>query len=201
MGSSLRISLVHYKSPELGSSWGHFFQNDQDIRIIEGNILEVEADALVSPGNSFGFMDGGLDLLISQKYGWQVESELKRHIALSELGELLVGQALSVESGSKIVICAPTMRVPTSEGIPESVNAYLAMKAILIEGLKNKKIDSIAIPGLCTGTGRMSPYNSALQMKVAYDEIVNGIKPEFPMFMDAVKHHNHLKRTRRSNLS
>lgn len=27
----------------------------------EGSILDVEGDALVSPVNSFGFMDGGID--------------------------------------------------------------------------------------------------------------------------------------------
>ncbi|MBL4705837.1 MAG: hypothetical protein JKY54_15025 [Flavobacteriales bacterium] len=88
------------------------------------------------------------------------------------------------------------MRVPTSDGIPESVNAYLAMKAILIEGIKNNKINSIAIPGLCTGTGKMPPFNAAKQMKIAYDEIINGIKPEFPLFMDTVKCHNNLKRNK-----
>ncbi len=141
-------------------------------------------------------MDGGLDLLISKKMGWEIQKELKRKIDSSDLGELLIGQALSIESDNGIVICAPTMRVPTSDGIPNSLNAYLAMKAILVEGISNEKINSIAIPGLCTGTGRMSPYTSAKQMKAAYDEIINDKKPEFPLYMDAVKFHNSLKRNK-----
>jgi len=194
MEGALEIILVHYQSPELGEHWQHFFEDDAQVRIVEGDIFEVPADALVSPGNSFGFMDGGLDLLISKKLGWQIQKELRQEIEKSDLGELLLGQAICIEAGPKIVICAPTMRVPSSDGIPNSLNAYLAMKAILLAGIKHPKINSIAIPGLCTGTGRMSPYVAAKQMKAANDEIIHQKKPEFPLFIDAVKHHNFLKR-------
>ncbi len=197
MKQEMEISLVHFNSPELGANWDLFFKNEQGVNIVEGDIFNVKADAVVSPGNSFGFMDGGLDLLISKKMGWEIQTELMKKIDSLDLGELLVGQAMSIETEVGMVICAPTMRVPTSEGIPSSLNAYLAMKAILIEGIKNEKINSIAIPGLCTGTGRMPPYVAAKQMKAAYDEIIYGKKPEFPLYMDAVKFHNNLTRDKK----
>lgn len=196
MNQQINIILVHYNSPGLGENWKLFFENEENVRIVEGDIFDVKVDAIVSPGNSFGFMDGGLDLLISKKKGWGIQTELKKKINSSDLGELLIGQAISIESDNGIVICAPTMRVPSSDGIPNSLNAYLAMKAILIEGIKNKKINSIAIPGLCTGTGRMSPYVAAKQMKAAYDEIIYHKKPEFHLYVDAVKFHNNLKRNK-----
>ena len=192
MAREINLSLVHFNSPALGENWSHLFKDEPNVNIIEGDIFNVKTDAIVSPGNSFGFMDGGLDLLISKKLGWEVQSELIKKIDTTALGELLVGQALSIEVNNKIVICAPTMRVPTSEGIPHSVNAYLAMKAILIEGIRNEKITSIAIPGLCTGTGRMPPNIAAKQMKAAFDEIINNKKPEFPLYLDAIKHHKNL---------
>ncbi len=194
MERKINISLVHFNSPELGVEWNFFFEHDLNVQIIDGDIFSIKADAIVSPGNSFGFMDGGLDLLISKKMGWEIQTELKEKIKSTHLGELLVGQAMSIESKNGIVICAPTMRIPTSEGIPNSVNAYLAMKAILIEGIRNEKVNSIAIPGLCTGTGGMSPYVAAKQMKAAYDEVVKDLKPEFPLYMDAAKYHNNLRR-------
>ncbi|KAJ8314435.1 hypothetical protein KUTeg_006585 [Tegillarca granosa] len=30
------------------------------------------ADAIVSPANSFGFMDGGIDMAYSMHFGWQI---------------------------------------------------------------------------------------------------------------------------------
>jgi len=38
-----------------------------------GSILDIECDAVVSPANSFGFMDGGIDLIYSQFFGWHVQ--------------------------------------------------------------------------------------------------------------------------------
>lgn len=188
------MSLVYYQSPDLGKYWKQYFKNDKDVEIIEGDIFELKTDAIVSPGNSFGFMDGGLDLLITRRMGWQIQTQLRKFIKSTEMGELLVGQAHSVESENGVVICAPTMRVPSSAGIPNSINAYLAMKALLIEGLKNKKVKSIAIPGLCTGTGKMPAKQAAKQMKAAYDEVIHDKIPEFPLFMDALKFHKNLIR-------
>jgi len=196
MKKNLRIKLVHFKSPELGVAWEECFKFESSVDVIEGDIFEIESDALVSPGNSFGFMDGGLDLIISKKFGWAIQTELKRRISLSPLKELLVGQAetIQVEKTNKFIICAPTMRVPTSDLIPESVNAYLAMKAILHECLVHDEIKTVSISGLCTGTGRMNPEAAANQMYLAYSEIIKEEVPEFPTFMDARKFHQKLKR-------
>jgi len=38
------------------------FEEIQDITISDSDILSFKADAIVSPANSFGYMDGGLDL-------------------------------------------------------------------------------------------------------------------------------------------
>ena len=40
-----------------------------ELSFVQGSILEVSTDALVSPANSFGYMDGGLDLLLSEHFG------------------------------------------------------------------------------------------------------------------------------------
>jgi len=46
------------------------------------------------------------------------------------------------------------------------------MKAILLAAGKDERINSVAIPGLCTGVGRMQPIISARQMFLAYEEVV-----------------------------
>ncbi|MFL5743547.1 MAG: macro domain-containing protein [Niastella sp.] len=54
---------------------------------------------MVSPANSFGFMDGGVDYVISERLGWGLEKELQKRIKALPEGELLVGRALILETG------------------------------------------------------------------------------------------------------
>ena len=179
-------------SPKLLDAWTEFFGKEENVSIIEGDITQIECDAMVSPANSFGFMDGGLDYALSERFGWDLEKRLQKIIKDSPEGELLVGQAILIETGDSIVpylISAPTMRVPTNFNIDTSINAYLAMKAILIKAKSNDNISTIAVPGLCTGVGRMQPIIAARQMFQAYKEIILGQKLDFANFGDAQKYH------------
>jgi len=177
--------------PKLLDAWRDFFKEQENVSIVETDLTRVECDAVVSPANSFGFMDGGLDYDLSERFGWDLEKRLQSIIKELPEGELLVGQAIVLETGDKIVpylISAPTMRVPTNFNIDTSINAYLAMKAILIKAKSEEKINSVAIPGLCTGVGRMQPIIAARQMFQAYKEIILGEKMDFATFGDAQKY-------------
>ena len=152
----------------------------------------MSCDAIVSPANSFGFMDGGVDYAISMRLGWDLQFELQRKIKALPEGELLVGKAMVIETDDEVIpflISAPTMRVPMSFNIATSVNAYLAMKATLIAAITHDKIEYIAIPGFCTGVGGMQPIVAARQMYRAYLEIVKGEKMDFKNFGEAQKYH------------
>ena len=46
-------------------AWKDALGRSANVTIHHGSIFDVACDALVSPANSFGFMDGGLDLRIS----------------------------------------------------------------------------------------------------------------------------------------
>jgi O-acetyl-ADP-ribose deacetylase (regulator of RNase III) len=178
--------------PKLIHAWKEFFANENNVTIIESDITEIECDAIVSPANSFGFMDGGLDHALSERFGWDIEQKLQKIIKELPEGELLIGQALLLETNNKDVpflISAPTMRIPTNFNIDTSINAYLAMKAILIKAKSEERISSVAIPGLCTGVGRMQPIISARQMFQAYREIILGQRQDFKTFADAQQYH------------
>jgi O-acetyl-ADP-ribose deacetylase (regulator of RNase III) len=173
-------------------AWKEFFAAEGNVSITGDDITTVKCDAIVSPANSFGFMDGGLDNALSDRFGWDLEKTLQQMIKNLPEGELLVGQALILETGDKEVpflISAPTMRVPTNFNIGTSINAYLAMKAILIKAKGERKISSVAIPGLCTGTGRMPAVIAARQMYYAYKEVVLGETMNFKTFGEAQKYH------------
>ncbi len=171
----MKLKLV-YKEDEIGKAWGKHFSKVENVSIVKEDICQVDCDAIVSPANSFGFMDGGLDYYLSERFGWNLQEELQTLIANRPMKELLIGEALIIPTKDKKVpwlISAPTMRVPMV--LRQSVNAYLAMKAILTVALSHKTqpaIESIAIPGLGTGCGALDPETSALQMWNAYREVI-----------------------------
>ena len=179
-------------NPKMVNAWKDFFSGEEQLSIVEGDVTSLTVDAIVSPANSFGFMDGSLDHAISERLGWHLEKELQSRIKTSPEGELLIGQAMILDTGDKTIpylISAPTMRIPTNFNIDTSINAYLAMKAILLAAEKDGRITSVAIPGLCTGVGRMQPIISARQMFYAYEEVVLKRKMDFKNFAEAQKHH------------
>jgi O-acetyl-ADP-ribose deacetylase (regulator of RNase III) len=172
-------------SESIIDAWHTVFAGYPDIEISCGNILDLQKDAIVSPANSFGFMDGGIDLAYSRYFGWDLQKRLQKVIREEYYGELLVGRAVILETKNKEIkylISAPTMRVP--QDISETLNAYLAFRAVLIEikefnDKNDNKIKSLLCPGLGTLTGCMSSMTCASQMKKAYDSIFKGI-PTFP---------------------
>jgi O-acetyl-ADP-ribose deacetylase (regulator of RNase III) len=106
-------------------AWRDSFKGQSGISIVKGDITKIKCDAMASPANSFGFMDGGIDFEISERFGWDLHKRLQQTIKLLPEGELLVGQAIILETGDKRVpwlISAPTMRVPMDFNIGTSVN-------------------------------------------------------------------------------
>ncbi|MEO6862111.1 MAG: macro domain-containing protein [Microcoleus sp.] len=167
---------------ELVRAWAKTCGNIENVKIYCGSIFDVKCDAIVSPTNSFGFMDGGLDLAISEYFGNHVQERLQKLIQTRHHGELLVGVAEVIDTYHDEIpylIAAPTMRVPTI--LTETVNVYLATRAILTlvkygtvpDGTPVKHIiETIAIPGMGTGTGKVPPDICAHQMKVAIEDIL-----------------------------
>ena len=188
----MRFQLVD-KSEEMCAEWIKNFHECEDVIIHHGDFFSLKTDCVVSPANSFGFMDGSLDLVISETLGWQVQTKLQILLNEKYNGELLVGQAVLVETDNKEIpycISAPTMRIPML--LTGTVNVYLAAKAIFRVLKENKdKINIVTISGLGTGVGRVPFSVCANQMKQAYDDIWLD-KDRFPeaLKIAMVKHKN-----------
>lgn len=180
------------KNPDLIDAWTAQFSGLDDVSIRGGNILLSRADALVSPANSFGFMDGGFDESISQLFDRKIQPIVQHVIRSKHAGELLVGQAEIVETGYeqfRYLVCAPTMRVP--QNVENSVNAFLAMRATLLAVVKfnkqnNDAIQTLAIPGFCTGIGKMPFERCAAQMRFAYDQVFGKTSNKYRSLNDAI---------------
>jgi O-acetyl-ADP-ribose deacetylase (regulator of RNase III) len=91
-------------------AWQEYFSECGDVFVSRGDILDEPADAIVSPANSFGFMDGGVDLAYSLRFGWHVEERLRELLRSDHGGELVIGQAVILETGDAqfpLLISAP----------------------------------------------------------------------------------------------
>jgi O-acetyl-ADP-ribose deacetylase (regulator of RNase III) len=160
------------------AAWEKRFAGLKSVRPTVGDILGIAVDAVVSPANCFGFMDGGIDRVYSERFGWHVQDRLREIIRRDWDGELPIGLALLVDTSdatTPYLISAPTMRAPVN--VSQTLNAYLAFRAVLrVVQRKNQQqpgaIQSVACPGLGTGTGEMSVAICAKQMRAAYDEVV-----------------------------
>ena len=168
-------------SGDLVTSWRRAFADCPRVRARQGSILEAEASAIVSPANSFGYMDGGLDLALSMHLGWHVEQRVRQVILEDHDGELPVGCAIVVPTDCAQLpwlISAPTMRVPMD--VSRTAHAHLAFRAILRAvrahnaARPDHPIRSVACPGLGTGEGRMPPDRCAHQMRHAYEICAQG---------------------------
>jgi O-acetyl-ADP-ribose deacetylase (regulator of RNase III) len=176
---ALRVSLCD-QSADMTDAWLESFSDLDAVEIVQADILELRCDALVSPANSFGDMDGGLDRAIDNFFSGRAQARVKERIADRFYGELPVGMALLIEMSDRrfpYLICAPTVRVPGDAS--RTLNAYLAMRAVLVAVLQGppaekRPLRSVAVPGLCTGVGGMAPRTAARQMRAAYDNILGG---------------------------
>lgn len=170
----------------LAKAWEKFCGDLDFVTIHQGSILETNCDAVVSPANSFGFMDGGIDEVYLSHFGYDIQTQVRRQIYKHHHGELIVGNADVVETSDQLIpflIIAPTMRVPMI--LQDTVNPYLAARAIfnLVKHKNfasgsfkgepiNKYIKTIAIPGLGTGVGRVGFNTCAHQVRTAINDVL-----------------------------
>jgi O-acetyl-ADP-ribose deacetylase (regulator of RNase III) len=163
--------------------------------------------AFVSPANSLGFMDGGIDFVYSRLMFPQLEPCVKRAIAddaastagtstagtstagphgcaVSRLGRpyLPVGRALVVPApgapGVSVVV-APTMLMP--QDVRGTRNAYYAMRAACTAARAAGGVTRLVTPGLCTGCGMVPAIEAVTDMRDAYhDFLLEGTEQDRP---------------------
>src|SRR5258708_33605829 len=108
------IIFLHTLDSAMAEAWRSAFPAVAGIHIVEGDILEGRCDAVVSPANSLGFMDGGIDLAYRRYFGIDLQSRVQAKIRSEFRGELPVGQATAVPTGNATVpylVAAPAMRI------------------------------------------------------------------------------------------
>jgi len=148
---------------------------DEDIML-----LPTRGRAFVSPANSIGYMDGGIDLAYSAMFPG-CQRRLQKRIAqlgiTTALGRpyLPVGSAVALPQDaarSTFLISAPTMFLP--EDVSRTRNAYHCFTAALqvyarcVVPLSGGRVNTLVCPALCCGYGLMDASESARQISAAF---------------------------------
>ncbi|MCR6486337.1 macro domain-containing protein [Amycolatopsis sp. OK19-0408] len=151
------------------------------VRVHRGSVLDVVAQAVVSPANSYGWMRGGIDAVYARAFPG-VEQHVRSAVLAFHGGELPIGEAVVVPTGEAEpawLISAPTMREPAERLPADTVHPYLAARAVFLvwrdgrldHGPVRESVDTIAMPGLGTGVGGVDPATCARQVAAAWDEV------------------------------
>lgn len=194
----LKIKLCD-KNQKMVDAWKQAFKVYKEIDIYKSDIFKIDAQALISPANSFGFMGGGLDYYINKFFDFKIQKKVQAVIKEKYNGFLPVGHAILIKTGNEkfpFLISAPTMEVPLN--VSSTINAYLAMRAILTAIINYNKqektaIKSAVIPGLAGATGRMPFDRIAFQMLKAYENLIKKEIYKFNSLNQAKKFYMQLK--------
>jgi len=157
----VKVVLVDI-NPKMIAAWRATFEENPEVEIVQGSMLAQPVSAWVTPTNSRGSMDGGLDAIIKKHFGQLIETRVQQEIARLYAGVMPVGHATFVPTGQiqpKYLISTPTM-AGSSEDISATMNVALACAAAfqavhMCNAQDAGGIRSVALPGLGANTGKV----------------------------------------------
>ena len=166
---SLRISICDLNPLFVAEAHHLLMELPNVMEVAHRSVLDRPTAAVVSPANSFGFMDGGVDWAYLQFFGGQLQTRVQLVIRLQKFQELLVGDAIVVPTYHELIrflIVAPTMRVPKI--ITDPADVMLATRAA-VRMAWNFRFDHIVMPGMGTGCGQVRPDIAARAMRAGIE--------------------------------
>ncbi|WP_067476739.1 macro domain-containing protein [Nocardia amamiensis] len=162
-------------NPQVVEAWRAAFADNPEIEIRRGSILDEYVDAWVTPTNSRGLMDGGVDAVIKRHLGAGIQLRVQRAIRDQFAGRLPVGSAVCVPSGAtnpKFLISTPTKETSV-QNVSDTLNVALACAAGFqaIHRQNNEapgSIKSVALVGMGAQTGSVPARVCANLMWTGY---------------------------------
>ena len=127
------------------------------LEVYKGSILNLSADATISPANSYGLMLGGIDGVYARHFGKEFTDKVLSEFEKLPNKQLPVGNAKTISTNDKKIknmIFAPTMKNPGTR-LKNGNSVYKAVKAAFLEA-KKKKFNTVLFPGMGTGVGGLS---------------------------------------------
>lgn len=176
-----------------------FSNNDLTLTIKNQKFETIDTfDAIVTAGNSFGVMTGGIDLYVkrffnnklikknSEKNFTGIAAKIQKQITEQFFGEIPVGSSMITETGvheHPFIVYTPTMRTPYILS-GDSQNIYNSVLSAIIEirrhnNKNSDKIESVIFCGMGTGTGNFPVKSAANQMVLAWLNGTRNTKKSF----------------------
>ncbi|MGA2774492.1 MAG: macro domain-containing protein [Candidatus Omnitrophota bacterium] len=149
---------------------------DTEIKVIQGDITQLEVEAIVNAANNKLLMGGGVAGTIKRKGGKVIEDEALKKAPIA------IGEAVATKAGllkAKYVIHAATMGLDfKTDEIKIRNSCRSSLKAAAELGVK-----SIAFPALGCGTGGFSLLASA---KIMAQEVLKYLREEKITFKEII---------------
>lgn len=149
----------------LCESWEQYFHKEIEKGYVEVRNIPfkyVKCVNVVTAGNSYGWMTGGIDLAVRNYYGQTIQDDIQSYI-LSLPGRFLpVGEHIRVNTRDKDkphLIYAPTMQIPKRI---DTIDVFYVFSKLL------KHYETFACCGLGTLTGGLTFDECAKAMHDAY---------------------------------
>lgn len=163
----MRVTLFD-RNEDLCEAWKEAFAGCDTVVVQCCDLIDLERhDAIVTSGNSFGVMTGGIDLAVRDLFGVGLQDAVQDAI-LRNAEPLPVGQALHIKVGDGphgAVIYAPTMYTPRR--IPHIDVVYVMLISTYVAMVH--RCNSVAMTGFGTHTGGVPCRDAAKAMRIGYN--------------------------------
>jgi O-acetyl-ADP-ribose deacetylase (regulator of RNase III) len=189
----VKVVLVDV-NPRMVEAWRSTFEENPEVEVVHGSMLQQDVDAWVSPTNSKGSMDGGLDAVIKGFLGPKIESRVQQEIARVHGGFLPLGHATCVPTNAPLpryLISTPTMHA-SSQDVSDTLNVALAcaaaFQAVHMQNARDPgSIRSVAMPGLGANTGKVPVEICADLMWTGYNLFRDRVFTDFDALRAALE--------------
>lgn len=127
-------------------------------------------DAIVSPANAYGLMNGGYDAALTEYFGNDLQAAVQDKIVKEWFGEQPVGTSISLKIPNTDMLLIHTVTMRTPSAIEDPTIIYQCMRTTLMEAIENH-CESVVIPAFGGFTGKLEPDVIAKMMYLAYLQI------------------------------
>ena len=143
-----------------------------------GNPLAFDIDAVVSPANTKGIMNGGYDAVLRRYFGVGIEYIVSKYFDKFKID---VGEAIAVKTGHPKVewlIVTPTVSV-TGEGLSGHVTVSYACAYNAVIAAHERGVKYLGMTGLGSGVGGLDRRESAKQQVKGIEDALDEITKNF----------------------
>ena len=161
----MKVYIIDH-NPKMAAQLKSYFKKEKEVEVLCIDFADFmrshRVEGVVSPANSFGLMDGGYDLAITEWFGDQLQKRVQQHIIEHCCGEQPVGTSFLIDAGKdgQKLIHTPSMRLPGV--IRDYLVVYQCTRTSLMTAMENG-VKSVVLPVFGGACGKV-PYRVAARM-------------------------------------